>query len=1337
VPFAVSRSPEEFLSLLVRERVTVLNQTPSAFYQLAQADGEHPQVGGRLGLRYVVFGGEALDLRRLGDWYARHEDTAPVLVNMYGITETTVHVSYAPLDRPTAAAATGSVIGEPIPDLRTYVLDSALHLVPAGSAGELYVAGAGLARGYLGRPGLTADRFLADPYGAPGTRMYRTGDVARRTRDGVLEFVGRADDQVKIRGFRIELGEIEATLADHPDVGQVAVVVREDQPGARRLTAYVVAAARQSAPVAAEPTASTGTADPDGEQVSDWRGVYDLLYTESSAPFGDDFSGWTSTYDGRPIPLEEMREWRDATVERIAALRPRRVLEIGAGSGLLLSRLAPRCELYWGTDLSAAAVERLTSQVAAAGLAGQVRLSCRAADDVAGLPTGFFDTVVINSVAQYFPHAGYLRQVLTQALTLLAPGGSVFVGDIRDLRLLHALHTGVELGRADQDADPDALRGAVERAVGLEKELLVAPEFFTAFAACAADRVTGVDLRLKRARHHNELSRHRYDAVLHTAPLDAAPAATVLRWGTDASDLPALEALLAARRPERLTVTGVPDLRVAAELAAARALNEGGPVADTARAVLAADHSATGIDPEAFHSLGAAAGYEVAVTWSRTDPDGGCFDVRLAHAAASGDLHFAVPPEQAEQAGRPTRTRGAGDRGAGERGAGDDGAGDRSVNDRLTNGRWTNDPAATRRAAALAGSLRAFAAERLPSYMVPSVRVINRLPLTRNGKLDREALPRPAFAPVTPQHAPRTARQDVLCGLFAEVLGLDGVGIDDAFFDLGGDSIIAFQLVSRARQAGLVITPRDVFTHRTVRALAEVSGAVARQDDTTAGPDAVDDGSGPVPLTPIVHWLRERGGSADAFRQAVTVTVPPGLGTERLAAALQTVLDHHDALRMRLTRAAGDWRLDIAPPGAVVAGKCVERVDASGLDAGDRDALVAARSAAAAGELAPEDGKMVRAVWFDAGRDRPGRLLLVLHHLVVDGVSWRILLPDLAAAWSAAGAGGAAQLPPVGTSLRRWATGLAAAANDPALTGDPAAWAAVLSTPDPPLAPSSAPGRTRRLAVSLPARHTEPLLTDVPATFNGRTDDVLLTALALAVARLRYERGLGAGSAVLLDLEGHGRQEDIVPGADLSRTVGWFTSLFPVRLDPGAPDWDEIRIGGPAAGGALKLVKEQLRAIPGGNGTGYGLLRHLNPGTAGELARLPTPQIAFNYLGRVTAGGEEPWQIVHDESLLAIAGPAAEALPPAHVLEIDAITTGPPGDPTLHATFSWTDTGPAESDVRGLAEHWLTALRGLVAHAERPDAGGLTPSDVPLVSVDQSEIELLEANFAVEWGTSE
>ncbi|WP_432140461.1 amino acid adenylation domain-containing protein [Streptomyces sp. bgisy084] len=883
VPYAVSRSPEDFLRLLADERVTVLNQTPSAFYQLMQADAEHPDLGAQLTLRRVVFGGEALDLGRMAEWYRRHGDTAPVLVNMYGITETTVHVSHLPLDERAAAGQTRSLIGRGIPDLRVYVLGDRLELLPPGVPGEMYVAGAGLARGYLGRPGLTSERFVADPFGPPGARMYRTGDVARWTADGQLEYLGRADDQVKVRGFRIELGEIEAALESHPAVAQARVVVREDGPGEKRLVGYAV------------------------------------------------------------------------------------------------------------------------------------------------------------------PEAG--------------PGG--------------------------------------------------------------------------------------------------LPAAGVLR-----------------------------------------------------------EH--------------------------------------------------------------------------------------------------------------LAGAL--------PDYMVPAAVVaLDALPLTANGKLDHKALPAPEYTGAATGRAPRTAREETLCRVFAEVLGLAHAGIDDSFFELGGDSISSIRLVSQARAAGLDVTVRQVFECRTAAALA----AVATEITQDSGPRPADDGVGGFPMTPIMHWLYEQEGPTAGFNQSVTVRVPAGLGEQRLTDAVQSWLDHHDVLRLRMARDGdGAGRPVTGPPGSVSADSVLHRVEIAGLAAGARDLALTEHGEKARLRLSPHDGCVLQLVWYDAGDAAPGLLQILIHHLAVDGVSWRILLPDLRTAWEAAGDGRAPAFAEVRTSFRQWAQRLTESAQEPRWEDGLGVWTSVLGDPAAAALPGVRPvdPRTdtaetvRHLTLGLPTERLEPLLTTVPAAFHANVNDVLLTGFALAVLEWRRRRGDRSASGVLVDLEGHGR-EDILEGADLSATAGWFTSLYPALLAPAAVDWAELRAGGPGVGAALKAVKEQLRALPG-NGVSYGMLRYLNPGTAPRLAELPAPRLGFNYLGRFAAAGGSDGGLWTMANGLPSPAPRDAGATVPHALEVNALTEDLPGGPRLNATWSWPAGLLPEPAVRELAELWFEALDALVVHTAGAETGGHTPSDLSL-GLSQDEIDALEAELGI------
>ncbi|MCC3650366.1 amino acid adenylation domain-containing protein [Streptomyces sp. S07_1.15] len=622
--------------------------------------------------------------------------------------------------------------------------------------------------------------------------------------------------------------------------------------------------------------------------------------------------------------------------------------------------------------------------------------------------------------------------------------------------------------------------------------------------------------------------------------------------------------------------------------------------------------------------------------------------------------------------------------------------------------------------------VREHAAAVLPEYMVPAaVLVLDALPVTENGKVDRKSLPAPEFEGAASGREPRTVAEETLCRLFAEVLGVERVGVEDSFFALGGDSIMSMQLAARARRADLLFKAQDVFEHETPAGLAAVAHSAARE---TSGPDT-DTGAGEVPWTPVMRELGDRAARPGLAQWAI-VGAPAGLRRDALVAAVGTVLDTHDMLRARVSGDGTERVLAVGERGSVDAAERIGRVDATGAADGDLDGIAGRAAREAAAGLDPTLGAVLRVVWVDAGPDRPGRLVLAAHHLVVDGVSWRILLPDLRAAYEAVAAGREPSLDPVETPFRRWAGLLAEQAVSEERTAELDAWTALLGEAAAPVgwrAPDPArdtAATVRRRSWTVPAGPARPLVNRTPAAFHCGVHEVLLAALAGAVAHRRPD----TGSATLFDIEGHGREP--VGGTDLSRTVGWFTSTHPARLDPAGVDLDAVLTGGPAAGRLLKTVKEQLRAVPG-DGLGHGLLRHLNPGTGPALAALPGPQIAFNYLGRFAAGPRaggdtavSAWQMAGDA---AIGGSVDPDMPARHALEAGAAVLDTAGGPELTLTLSWPEQVLDETEADRLGRLWLDMLAGLAAHTADPAAGGHTPSDFPLVDLTRDSVERLEA----------
>ena len=642
--------------------------------------------------------------------------------------------------------------------------------------GELYLGGPALAHGYVGRAELTAERFVANPFGGAGARMYRTGDLVRWTPAGTLDYLGRADTQVKLRGQRIELGEIENTLLACPQVTQAAATVHHSDTGAH-LVAYIT-------------LEHTTTADHDAEIVDQWQHLYDELYGARSAVsgFGMDFRGWNSSYTGDPIPLEEMVEWRSATVDRIMALQPRRVLEIGAGSGLVLSQIAPQCEHYVGTDMSAVAIDTLARSLEQLQIPwrDRVQLLTQPAHVTEALPQGYFDTIILNSVVQYFPNGGYLADLIDNAVDLLAPGGALFIGDVRNHTLQGAFQTAVALARTDhrrRRRDPPTGPARHARRTRITAGPRVLHHLGRRPSVGGRTRYPS-QTRIGRQRTEPvPLRRHRPQD-----PHTGRSLATAPTWAwTQCAGLRGLHTQLISQRPAAVRITEIPRAGLITDVHIEQALAAGLPLAD-ALAQATATATPDTVTPEQLHRLGETTGYHVAVTWGaatrhpRRRLPHPHRPRRPAHPPLT-DLY--LPPTGAHQ-----RTTHA------------------------------NDPRTNTKISAVRQRLSA----RLPDYMVPAqIVVLDELPLTSSGKIDRKALPAPVFA-ATPFRAPQTQTEEILAGIYAQVLGLERVGVDDSFFDLGGDSILSMQVVARARAAGVLCRPRDIFVEQTVARLARVAG---------------------------------------------------------------------------------------------------------------------------------------------------------------------------------------------------------------------------------------------------------------------------------------------------------------------------------------------------------------------------------------------------------------------------------------------------------------------------------------------------------------------------------
>lgn len=738
--------------------------------------------------------------------------------NLYGPTETTIWSTVYQVKEVTSKPIS---IGKGIANTSVYLLNQHLEPVSIGVVGDLYIGGAGLARGYLNRPEATAEKFIPNPFDKLRTgpfgqgRLYKTGDLARWLPDGNLEFLGRADDQVKLRGFRIELGEIEAVLNQHSAVEQSVVALKERAMGDKQLVGYI------------KPTPQSVEATREEAHVTLWQTLFDQTYSQEGAEaLTFNIAGWQSSYTGQPIPADEMREWVDETVTRILALKPQHVLEIGCGTGLLLARIAPHCERYTGTEFSETALNYTRQMCQQLDYLGHVTLHKRFADDFSGFEANQFDTILINSVVQYFPDISYLERVIAGALNVLKPEGFIFIGDVRLYELLETFHSSVQLVQANDSLTVQQLKQQVQRHQSQEKELLLSPDFFLSLAQ-QDERIVHVQVQPKYGQAENELTKFRYDVILHVGHTVALQSEIVWHdWHALEPKLDAIESLLKSDSPQTFGIRYVPNRRLQAEQYAQAWLREAKPTATVAdyRGRLGQQPEA-GVSLNQLRQLALSHGWQVEVSWLNVMPD------------AEFEIVFSRSAQPAQFTNR-------------------------SVG--VERSRYANMPAQQNLAAELIPHWQAYLKEKLPDYMLPGAFVLlDEFPLTSNGKIDRRKLPEPdRSALVTSREldSPQTSTEVRLAVLWGEVLGLEQVGRDDNFFELGGHSLLAARLIARIRDTFRVdLSLRRLFERPTLTAVADFIDHIQTSNEpvdlSVGNNSAANTSPSPTPLQLPPHLI--------------------------------------------------------------------------------------------------------------------------------------------------------------------------------------------------------------------------------------------------------------------------------------------------------------------------------------------------------------------------------------------------------------------------------------------------------------------------------------------------
>ncbi|KAK9763191.1 hypothetical protein K7432_010368 [Basidiobolus ranarum] len=948
---------------MINQSVTIIFLTTALFNRVVE---DAPSVFNRV--KHVLFGGEAADNRFIQKFL--DISNRPRLLHVYGPTENTTFSTWYEVNQ----ISNNIPIGKPLSNGRVYILDNHFNPVPIGFVGELCLAGDGLARGYLNQPELTAQKFIANPnLECNGEIIYRTGDLARYRSDGNIEFVGRMDHQVKIRGYRIELGEVENTLLQQDSIKECAVVARDDPSGEKQLVAYVV-------------VDSNSTSGMDTQQVNEWGTVFDQhVYDDMDEDLAEpsfNITGWKCTLTGEDIPADEMREWLNDTLAGIRQLGGDDILEIGCGTGMLLFEIAPHCDHYVGTDVSTAALSYVNKYLDTYSLRDKVRLEKRSGDQLDDMEKGGFDTVICNSVAQYFPNIDYLKTVVVKAVKLLRPGGHIFLGDIRSLVLLEHFHSAMELHKAHNDLTVAELEQRIADSMLSEKELLVDPAFFFALKE-EIPEISKVNILTKTGSSINELTQYRYQVVIQVGTSDESE--VIEDWVDYQESCLTVDDIknnLLQGDVEYYAIENVPNLRLSNEIALVKLLKSQHAqelIASSIRKLLA-DVPLTGVAVNELFDIGQHSGYDVNVSWNCHENDG-CYDVIYTkHTLSNVRQHRFKEPSFS---------------------------------------RWNwksygNNPMNEVVNQQLSPYLRDYLHSVLPKFMVPStIIILDSLPLMPNGKINRRALPAITSRVDDDKNfvSARTTLEQTLCDIFTEVLGLKRVSILENFFDLGGHSLTATKVISRIRIALNQDVPlKYLFEAPTVASLGEkLESNLNALNGTSLIPTlkkVTNRDNLPLSFAQERLWfLNELIPNSSFYNMPVVLNFTDKLNVDALKESIVDIVKRHEALRTTFTL-SDNGPVQVINAATNVAPSFIEYSDVTYEPELVNSMIV--HESEKPFDIA--EGPLIRAKLIRVKPD-VHVLIIVLHHIISDGWSITVLQKELAALYQSNSLGLSSPLP--------------------------------------------------------------------------------------------------------------------------------------------------------------------------------------------------------------------------------------------------------------------------------------------------------------------------------------